>query len=405
MAGKKTIWMINQDATTPNIGYAGRSYYLANELGKLGHQVYLIAGSFSHLHFTPSGVKKAVEIQNEENFTMVWIKLPSYAQAHSKKRILNWFLFGYRVGNLLNKIKDSPDIIYYSSPPLIGFLGAYKLKKLSKAKLFFEFRDIWPMTLKEIGGYKNSNPLIKIMDWIEKLAYKNSDFIISNLSNAFEYLKDYGIAKDQFLWIPNGVSLEEFEEKIPLRPEIAQNIPKDKFIVGYSGTLGVANALDYLMKASNQLQSNKEIVIVIVGTGREKEKLEKMVKGNSQVLFFDAVQKSEIYSLLDRFDVCYLGWKKHNIYHYGIGSNKMPEYLLSGKPILNSYSGACDLVAQAGAGFSFEAEDPIKIKEHIEKVFEMNEEERKHFGNKGQKFAEKILSYNILAKQIDQHLN
>ncbi len=404
MKNKKTIWIVNQDATTPHVGYAGRSYYLADELSQLGHQVYLIAGSFSHLHFKATGVTESVEIRNEAGFKMVWVNVPKYSQAHSKKRILNWFLFGYKLTALLKRIKDSPDIIYYSSPPLIGFLGAYRLKKRTNARLIFEFRDIWPMTLKEIGGYGENNPMIKFMSWIENFAYQKSDYIISNLSNAFEYLKKFNIEKKKFLWIPNGVSLQELKKNIPLNPEIDLKIPKNKFIIGYSGTLGVSNALEHLMEASIELKSQRDILFVVVGTGKEKEKLKKMVEGNSNVLFLDAVPKIEVHALLQRFDVCYLGWKRHEIYNYGIGSNKMPEYLMSGNPILHSYSGACDPITSTEAGLTIEAENTKEIVKNILILKEMNSKTRADLRNKSKLFAKKYYRYDILAKKIQELL-
>jgi glycosyltransferase involved in cell wall biosynthesis len=405
MKTTKTFWIINQDATTPEVGYAGRSYYLANELGKLGHTVYLIAGSFSHLHFSPTGVKNSFEIRDEQNFKMVWVKLPSYTQSHSKKRILNWFLLGYKITVLNSKIGELPDYIYYSSPSLIPYLGALRLKEKLKAKLIFEFRDIWPKTLQEIGGYGDKNPLIVFMKWVEKLAYQRSDIIFSNLSNAYEYLKGFGVQEEKFLWVPNGFSSEEKQNKAPLNAEVNAQIPHNKFIVGYSGTLGVSNALEYFLEASIKLQAKSEILFVVVGTGQEKEKLKKMVHGNQNVLFFNSVSKPEVFELLERFDVCYLGWKKHEIYNYGIGSNKMPEYLMSGKPILHSYSGVNDPIIDSGAGFSFEAENVDLIVQNILKIYEMDVNQRDLMGIKGKLYAEKKFGYENLAEKINLFLS
>ena len=50
-------------------------------------------------------------------------------------------------------------------------------------------------------------------------------------------------------------------------------IPQDKFIVGYIGTLGVANALDSLIEAAGLLKNQADIIFILVGGGREKENL------------------------------------------------------------------------------------------------------------------------------------
>lgn len=404
MSKKKTVWIINQDATTPLTGYAGRSYYLSEELSNLGHKVYLIAGGYSHLHFTSPDIQNEVEIKPISKFDFVWIKLPKYKNAHSKKRILNWFLFAFKISKLLNHIPNKPDVIIYSSPPLIGFLGALKLKMKSSAKLVFEIRDIWPLTLKEIGGYGNSNPLIFFMSWIEKLAYKKSDKIISNLSNAYNYLRGFSVRPEKFLWIPNGISISEINKFIPLKTQVNDLIPKDKFIVGYSGTLGAANALEFLIQASIKLKTNSDIFFVIVGSGKEKQNLKSMVDGNENIIFIDPLPKEQIHSLLIRFDVCYLGWRKHKLYEFGIGSNKLPEYLSSGKPIIHSYSGQKDIVSIAEAGISIEAENSQEIVSAILKLLSMPKSEREVLGRNGLSFAHKYLRYDSLAKTIENEL-
>ena len=45
----KTVWIINQYASTPEVGMGGRSYYLAKSLAKKGFKVFLVASSANHL--------------------------------------------------------------------------------------------------------------------------------------------------------------------------------------------------------------------------------------------------------------------------------------------------------------------------------------------------------------------
>ena len=54
---KKTIWIINQYASTPISGMGGRHYYLAKYLAKKGYKGYLIASSYSHLLKNPPQIK------------------------------------------------------------------------------------------------------------------------------------------------------------------------------------------------------------------------------------------------------------------------------------------------------------------------------------------------------------
>lgn len=138
----KTIWIIHQYASTSETGMGGRHFYLADELGKLGYKVYVIAAGYTHLLRKPPALKDRFSFEAQDNFTFVWVNMPEYKEAHSKQRVLNWFLFPWRLQKLAKIIPDKPDAILCSSPSPIAFLGAEKLAKKFKARLVFEVRDI-----------------------------------------------------------------------------------------------------------------------------------------------------------------------------------------------------------------------------------------------------------------------
>ena len=83
----KTIWIINQYASTPETGMGGRHYHMARELVKQGHKVYLVAASYTHLLRKPPKVEQSYQVQPIEDFNFVWMKMPYYDNAHSIKRI------------------------------------------------------------------------------------------------------------------------------------------------------------------------------------------------------------------------------------------------------------------------------------------------------------------------------
>ena len=86
---------------------------------------------------------------------------------------------------------------------------AYLWSKKYKAKLIFEVRDIWPLSLIEIGGFKNSHPFIWLLQKTEDFAYKVSDYVVSVLPYAFEHMKNHGLNIERFRYIPNGIEINE----------------------------------------------------------------------------------------------------------------------------------------------------------------------------------------------------
>nr|WP_228136220.1 glycosyltransferase family 4 protein [Acinetobacter calcoaceticus] len=404
MENKKTFWFINQYSSTPETAMGGRHYYLAQELAKKGHQVYVIAGRYSHLLRNPKKFEEKYLVEEIiPNFSFVWVNLPEYQEAHSKQRVLNWFKFSWLLRNMADVIPAKPDVILYSSPSLIGYLGAKYLANKFNTPFIFEVRDIWPLTLMELGGHSPGHPFIKFMQWIEDRAYRKADYVFSNLYNAVEHMQSRGLDSSKFHWIPNGVPLEEVSQKQPLSTETFTQLPQNKFIIGYTGTIGVANAIDDLIEAAQMLSNNPHLHFVLVGSGKEKDSLIQKVNtlGLQNITFIDAIPKKQIQSMLEQFDVCYIGWQKNSLYRFGIAPNKLPEYLYAGKPIIHAFSGKGDIVQQAQAGITIEAEDPQAIVRAVEQLYLLTAEQRQKLGANGKQFVLQNLEYGMIAEKLE----
>ena len=399
---RKTVWMINQYGSTPATGMGGRHYYLASELARQGYTVYVIASAANHLLREPPRFKTPFKMEQVHGFTMVWVRMPSYSQAHSKQRAVGWLLFAWRLRKLVRVIPDRPDAILCSSPSVFSFLGAQRLARRFNARLVFEVRDIWPLTLTEIGGHSPTHPLIRLMQWVENKAYRDSDRVVSNLKNSVEHMVQHGLSREKFAWIPNGFSQEEVNLNTPLNATTASQLPKGKFLIGYTGTLGVANALDTLIGAAERVKGYSDIVFVLVGDGKEKPQLHKKVeeKKLTNVIFVDSIPKVEIQAMLRRFDACFIGWLNDPLYRFGIGANKIPEYLYSGKPVIHCYSGTNDPIQEVKAGLQVEAENPYHLADAIIKLYQTPIEEREAMGNRGHQAAIQQYEYGELANRL-----
>lgn len=404
---KKTIWIINQYASTPATGIGGRHYYLAEELASQGHDVYLIASSSNHLLHSSPEVDGAYRFDKVAGFTFVWVKMRDYAEAHSKQRALNWFLFPWRLQKLAKLIPAKPDVVLCSSPSPIAFLGAQRLAKKFKAKLAFEVRDIWPLTLVEVGGFSARHPFIRFMQWVERKAYRDSDVVLSNLKNAVEHMVEQGMERSKFAWVPNGFSMSEVSQKAPLDPAAAGALPKEKFVVGYTGTLGVANTLDSLITAAELLREYEDIAFVLVGAGKEKAALQALVeeKKITNVTFIDPIPKVQIQAMLSRFDACYIGLTKDPLFRFGVSPNKLFDYLYSGKLILYAIdSGSYKPVEDIGAGLQLEPQNPQTLADTILQLYHMPCEQRQQMGDNGKRAAVEQYEYGMLAKQLAEVL-
>jgi len=388
---KRNIWIINEYAGSPSHGMEFRHYYLAREFLKYDFNVTIISSTYSHLF--KNLPKKGKEQINDVNY--LWLKTFNYGQSHNRKRVLKWILFTLKIFSLPFKLKK-PDVIIVSPMATFPIFPSWLIAKIYGAKLIFEVKDIWPLSLVKLGGFSPNHPFIRLMKFFENFALKKSDYIVSNLQNYNKYLEKNGINRE-FKWISNGIDLTEMKEIEPISSQLENLIPKDKFIVGYTGTIGTANAIDSFL-ASYQYLKNDDIVFVLIGDGQEKDKL--MLKYKSKnILFFNSIPKRQIQTVLNHFDICFIGWNRKDLYKYGISANKIFDYMYSGKPILNAFSGGENILDIADCGITIEAENPNEIANGILTFYNMPIDERLKIGKNGRDYVINHFTYEKLSKE------
>jgi glycosyltransferase involved in cell wall biosynthesis len=393
----KNIWIINQYAGSSNHGMTFRSYFLAKEFIKR-HRVTIFSASFSHVMSNPPSVSKTYTEENINGVEYLWLKVPVYKQSKSLSRLISMFIFLYRLFFLNVKKRDTPDVIIVSSTSPLPIWKAYFWAKRFNAKLIFEVRDIWPLSIMELGGFKKTNPFVVLLQITENFAYKVSDYVVSVLPKAFEHMKHHGLDLPRFKYIPNGIEIKTMIK--------TDEVNKDVFKIGYAGTLGIANALKYLIHAAHLIKESN-IEIHLLGNGPEKETLMEMVKDKniSNVYFHDAVPKNKVGIFLSKMDALFIGWHFSKIYRFGISANKLFDYLASAKPIIHSVDAGNDPVLEAKAGISVKPENPKEIADAILKLYKMPESKRNELGQNGRVYVEKYHSYEQLAKQYEYLFN
>ncbi len=404
---KKNIWIINQYTGSPYYGMNYRSYYLAKELIQNEYSVTIFAGSYSHLFTNLPKSKGTFTPENIEGIDYIWVKTPKYKSSKSIARVFNMLVFMFRLLSFGVRSIKKPDIIIISSLSLFPIINAYIWSKIFKIEFILEVRDLWPLSLIEVGGFSKYHPLVLLLGWFEKFGYKKAKHVVSLLPNSMNYMQSRGMETQKFKYIPNGINLQEVQNYQDIDAKTLKSIPNDKFIVGYLGTIGIANALEYFLEAAEILKENHSIHFVLVGKGGEKSRFEQFCKDKklSNVTFIDPIAKIQVQGMLGEFDLCYIGWHKEKMYEYGISANKIFDYMYSQKPILHSISIDNDIVESSGSGLRIEAENSILIAESILALSSMSNEELSIMGANAKEYVLKYHTYEALGKRYMELLD
>jgi len=189
-------------------------------------------------------------------------------------RLLTWSLCTLHLFFLLLIKYRKHTIVFYSNPP-ISYLNALFFSNRFSIVVF----DVYPDALKLIGvGEKN----LFYTYWIKlnKKVFKQAQQMITLSDGMKQQLCNY-VESDKIKVIPIWPGSNNFKpinkkDNIFLREHQWQ----DKFIIMYSGNMGLGHHLDFLIDLAVVLKSHEDILFLFIGEGAKKNSLQNLVKLN-----------------------------------------------------------------------------------------------------------------------------
>lgn len=398
--------LINHYAGNLQLGMEFRPYYLAKKWQEMGHKATIIGASFSHLR--QKQPKPGWQVVDKIDYLWLWT---NRYQGNGLMRFISMLIFVIQLILLSFYLawKVKPDAVIASSTYPLDIFPSWIIARLCGAKLVFEIHDLWPLSPMELGKMSKWHPFILLMRFAEKFAYKASDKIVSILPGTFEHVKKDGVKKENFIHIPNGINLEDYDHTKPIPKELQKLIDQEKRkgnkLIGYAGSIGIANALDVLINTAARLRSNK-VSFIIIGDGPELKNLQSLARflQVSNVHFVGRINKLMVPSFLQQMDFLYFGALANPIYKFGISPNKLFDYMMVGKPIIQCISTNGDIVKKAKCGFTALPGNSMHLAKAINQAYKLPKGKLKLMANRAKEYIIKHHDYNILAKKFIQTL-
>lgn len=396
----KTIWYVSKYVAPPGSGTSGgRGYLLMKELAKLGHRVVFITSDSNQLA-DPPRIDGDYLIQSLDGMQLCWVRTFKYEIAKSVRRTLSWIHFEWRLIRLPKHHFPNPEVVVVSSLSLLTVLHGLWWRTRYSCRLVFEVRDIWPLTIIEEGGFKPFNPFVYGLGLIERLGYRYADAIVGTMPNLGEHVQQVLGFNKVVNCIPMGVDAEMFASSEPLPADYcATYFPKGKFVVAHVGSIGITNALDTFLQCAQTMEDNHTIHFLLIGDGDLREIYRQKYAHLNNLSFGPRIPKSMVQSALLKCDLLYFSAHVSKVWKYGQSLNKIIDYMMSGKPILASYTGYRSMLNEADCGSYVPAGDLHSLRQEIIRYASLHEEERKLIGSRGRRWLLKNRSYHNLAVQ------
>ncbi len=400
------IWIFCSFAGSPRHGMNYRQFYFAREFVRAGHEALIVSSSYSHQFLVQPKITSLYTKEVIEGVKYIWIKCPSYDGSADPKRILNWLAFTMGLYRLPRQAEAKPDVIIVSSPIPYPIVPAARIARHCDAKLVLEVRDIWPLSLVALGSYSAKHPFIRFTQWVEDLAYRRADLVVSALPNAYDHMKTRGLSREKFLWISNGMDPRDMiEESSPETGEETQSMgpPSSKklFHVCYAGSFHArAIALPLVEAAASLLEIRPDIRFIFIGKdsgGLQILKDRAAALNACNIEFWDPVPRTEMQRILTRMDVCVAMTKASPLYQYGISMTKLFDYMLAAKPIILSSNASADIVSSVGCGLKIPPENSKVLAGAIIQLADSEPSILRSMGLAGRKALLSSYTYPILA--------
>ena len=390
----------------PEIGAAPeRAYEFARYFKERGHQVQVITGFPNH----PSGIIHQgyrSKLTSKECYKGIDI-LRTYTFATPNKTLINRFLnfLSFSFSSLLGLFFiKKPEVILLTIPPL--FLGATGIiyRFITRKPLVLDVRDLWPRAAVELGEMKESI-VIKILTKMELYFYKKANRITVVTEGIKNDLIHRGVPREKINLITNGVNTEIFNKVTDIQNPYKSFGLDNKFIVVYSGVIGIQHGVTYIAKAASILSREKDIAFVFIGDGVKKNELKKEAEkcGLDNIHF---LQNQPVEFLVEFLSYSHIGLAtlRNLPFCNGIILVKIFCYMSCMLPvILAGYGESKDIVVKSKAGLCIEPENPEQLAEAINVLYK-SPEKCNQFRINGRNHVEKYYSRRSIAGKMEEML-
>lgn len=201
----------------------------------------------------------------------------AYDRSSAIRRIKTWLKGTWQIYRKLKRDYKDYEIVYVTNPPF-AYLSSLRLKNLFSVIVF----DTYPDALSNIG-IRKGNPIFNLWSkWNRKLfacaknVFTLSEGMADRLSNYIERSKITVVP----CWSANSSFAPMAKSENPF---VREHHLEGKFVVMYSGNMGVTHNVQLLVECAKRLKENANIHFMLIGGGAKKTELEATIKSESLI--------------------------------------------------------------------------------------------------------------------------
>jgi colanic acid biosynthesis glycosyl transferase WcaI len=169
-----------------------------------------------------------------------------------------------------------PDVLYIVSTPPLLCLAGLLVGKLRGLPVVYGIHDLYPDIAVALGVLQRESWITRLIDALSRAGMRRMDRLIVLGRYAKELVAAKGIPEGQIVvlenWADPQLTRPIHRDDNWFRQEHALG---DKFVVLYSGNMGMAHEFETILEAARSLRNRSDIVFLFVGGGARRREIER----------------------------------------------------------------------------------------------------------------------------------
>jgi glycosyltransferase involved in cell wall biosynthesis len=246
-------------------------------------------------------------------------------------------------------------VVTLTTPPIIGLIGTL-LRALKGSRHVYWSMDLHPDASLALGRMSPRKPIVRSLVWLSALVYRHADRVVALGPYMADRIALKDVPLDRIVTIPVWSRRDEIypipRATNPLRKTLGLF---NKFVVMYSGNLGLAHKFEEFLAAARRLRERTDIVFLFAGGGPRLAEVEAAIKVDAleNIRLLEYVPRSQLNASLTLADVHLISMRPEMT---GIVvPGKLYGAMAAGRPVIfvgPEHCETADTIRQAGCGFT-----------------------------------------------------
>jgi colanic acid biosynthesis glycosyl transferase WcaI len=299
-----------------------------------------------------------------------------------------------------------PDVLFVEAQPLPLGIVALFMCVLRGVPYIYNVPDLQVDVARELGFIRRAW-LLRMAAGLETLLLRHAWKVATVTHGFMRHFESRGVPAGRITFLPNGADTTLLRALPPDHEYLDRWGLRGKKTFVYAGTHAYYHGLDTLIAAAELLKSDREIRIVMVGDGPERERLRKLAEARAldNVVFGIAPYEStaELYSIA----YAAVATLRDLPVAKGMRLSKVFPALSCAVPVIYSGAGeAADLIRENDCGITTPPEDAIALARAMRSLAS-DPELRNKLGAKGTELVEARYSWSAIVENwldtLDRH--